>query len=425
MVTLEEHRNLGSDEIREAAIIYKKETSRPLTQYQKRMNEAAQELCLKNPGYIMKRKKLMEDAREKIIADGFQFVKGKSRSKKCQDPSAVPPTPKRQKTSQTIRDQRLKDIEEDCKDIDDRIRYKERRIFAYENVKDYKKCDEVKEEVTSLKRQRRELQAERRRLQKSNSQSKWYRKRKSLSSENSDSRSTTPDIHDRSKRLKHLFSSPETHGSDGDLFSPVSPTNSSSLGSKSQINSVTPPVDSFSQDDSLTASASPVDWLSEVNSPTVSDSPVDLLSPVKSPTAAPVTSPVDSVKSPTAAPVTSPVDSVKSPTAAPVTSPVVSLNQVKSPTVTSSVDSVKSPTAAPVTSPVDSVKSPTAAPVTSPVDSVKSPTAAPVTSPVVSLNQVKSPTVTSSVDSVKSPTAAPVTPPVDSLSQIETTSSLF
>lgn len=42
------------DEIKEMAKIYQKETSRPLTPYQKRMNEAAQELCLQNPALLQR-----------------------------------------------------------------------------------------------------------------------------------------------------------------------------------------------------------------------------------------------------------------------------------------------------------------------------------------------------------------------------------
>ena len=37
---------------------------------------------------------------------------------------------------------------------------KEKRISACENMRDYKKCDELKEEITALKQQRRQLQAE-------------------------------------------------------------------------------------------------------------------------------------------------------------------------------------------------------------------------------------------------------------------------
>ena len=117
------------------------------------MNQAAQELCLGNPGLLHKRKLLIDAARDKIIEQGFQFVKGKSRSKKCASSSDDTPAPKRRKSLQDIRDKRMKEIE-DCQDLSDQISFKEKRIVC-ENVRDYKKCDELKEEVTALKKQRR------------------------------------------------------------------------------------------------------------------------------------------------------------------------------------------------------------------------------------------------------------------------------
>ena len=51
------------DEIKEKAKIYRKETNRPLTSYQKKMNLAAQELCLQNPALLLnKRTVLIEEA---------------------------------------------------------------------------------------------------------------------------------------------------------------------------------------------------------------------------------------------------------------------------------------------------------------------------------------------------------------------------
>ena len=84
-MTLEGHKYLGNEEIKAMSTIFKKETRRPLTNYQKRINEAAQELCVANPGLLQKRKLLLDEARTKILQEGFQFVKGKSRSKKDND----------------------------------------------------------------------------------------------------------------------------------------------------------------------------------------------------------------------------------------------------------------------------------------------------------------------------------------------------
>ena len=83
--------------------------------------------------------------------------------------------PKCRKSSQEIWDKRMKEIEEDCQDLSDRISFKKKRIVACENMRDYKKCDELKEEVTALKKQHRQLESE---LKGINCQSQWYRKRK-------------------------------------------------------------------------------------------------------------------------------------------------------------------------------------------------------------------------------------------------------
>ena len=85
--------------------------SRFIHDYQKRMNKAAQELCVVNPGYIRTKQELMNAARAKIIDEGFEFVKGKSRSKTAKDANVVDSTPKQSKCSQNVRDQRLKYIE--------------------------------------------------------------------------------------------------------------------------------------------------------------------------------------------------------------------------------------------------------------------------------------------------------------------------
>ena len=53
-----------------------------ITNYHHKMNAASQYLCVVNPGLLKNRVLLIEKAREKIMADGFEFAKRKSRSKK-------------------------------------------------------------------------------------------------------------------------------------------------------------------------------------------------------------------------------------------------------------------------------------------------------------------------------------------------------
>lgn len=121
----------------------------------------------------------MEEAR---ADEGFQFVKGKSHSKRCVDPDDSQPTPKRCRCSKDLREERMKNIEEDCKDINDHVSFK-KRIRACENMSDYKKCDELKEEILLLKQQRCELQSELKRLERVAYQSAWYYRKKARGDE--------------------------------------------------------------------------------------------------------------------------------------------------------------------------------------------------------------------------------------------------
>ena len=57
------------------------------------------------------------------------------------------------------------------RDLNDWIGFKDKRISATLNMMEYKKCDGIKEEVTTLKHKRHELEAELKRLQKSSRQS--------------------------------------------------------------------------------------------------------------------------------------------------------------------------------------------------------------------------------------------------------------
>lgn len=77
----------------------------------------------------------MEEARKKIIDEGFQFAKGKSRSKFLMDADEQQSPTKRRKISKDKHLQRMKDIDEDCQDLTEyNIAYKEKRIIAYENL---------------------------------------------------------------------------------------------------------------------------------------------------------------------------------------------------------------------------------------------------------------------------------------------------
>ena len=165
-------------EIKEKAIIYRKESKRPLSQYHHRMNAAAQEICLKNPSMLTKRGELQLAAQDAVVRSGYQFKKGHSRSKKL----VGEPQLKRPKMDKDLRTQRIQELKEDIKDCNDRILFKEKRCEAASAVKNYKLCDNLSEEIVALKSRRREFEAELKVFECKEQKSKWYHKKKSHSS---------------------------------------------------------------------------------------------------------------------------------------------------------------------------------------------------------------------------------------------------
>ena len=117
-------------------------------------------------------------ARQKIINEGFQFKKGKSRSKKG-NAQPIDQKSKFCKTNHSFREKRLLEIEEKVIDIGDRITFKEKRITECIDICDYEKCDCLKKEIMSLKQDRRELLAEKEKIVISNRKAAWYKRKKS------------------------------------------------------------------------------------------------------------------------------------------------------------------------------------------------------------------------------------------------------
>ena len=63
------------------ATIYGKNSSRPLTSYESSINEAAIQLALDNPSLLVNKGNLFELAKKKLLDSGYQYKRGKSRSK--------------------------------------------------------------------------------------------------------------------------------------------------------------------------------------------------------------------------------------------------------------------------------------------------------------------------------------------------------
>lgn len=178
-------------EIEEQAIIYRKTINRPLTDIHLKVNESAKELALSQPKLVRKRGELLEKARKKVADDGYCFKKGKSRSKVYGGKNADVSEPKRVKLDQRMREERIKEVEEEIADITSHISFKEKCRDQAEKTHNYKVCDMVTQEILESKCKKRELDKELKLLLLKDKRSRRRTERLRQSSEER-SRSATP-----------------------------------------------------------------------------------------------------------------------------------------------------------------------------------------------------------------------------------------
>ena len=184
--------------IAKASMIYGRYSSVKLTKYQEHMNEMAKSLCMENPDLMISRALLIQKSREKLHDSGYSYKKGKSRSKAFETSSSEGGVPKRPKISEEMRTSRINELEDQIKDLTDTLSYKEKRREKASNVHNYKECDELTQQISQVKSERRLLEKELEQLKKKSQRSHSYKQKKkrflpSKSNESSsDSRSSTP-----------------------------------------------------------------------------------------------------------------------------------------------------------------------------------------------------------------------------------------
>ena len=163
-----------------------------MTDYQNRINDVSQEICVKNPTMLRSRQKLLVACQEEVNKT-YQFKKGKSRSKRHiaqSDPGSS--KPKRKKLTKDFRLERMKAVEEEVKHLKERMSYKEKRRQMAEDQKNYKLCDEITEEISALSKECHVLELEMMELAKKDNRSKMYHAKKKPMSSTSSDNSTLP-----------------------------------------------------------------------------------------------------------------------------------------------------------------------------------------------------------------------------------------
>ena len=173
---------IDEEEVRAQARIYGK-SGKEVTKYQRRLNEVAGDLCVRDPVLLGDRRKLLELAKDELHESGYVYAKGKSRSKKFNLVSEEEERPiKREKIDKQERQHRIETLKEQLQDNNKHISIKEKRIEQAQGVQNYKLCDQLSAEVTELKTKRREIESLLRALQRKEQRSAKYFSRKSLAS---------------------------------------------------------------------------------------------------------------------------------------------------------------------------------------------------------------------------------------------------
>ena len=100
-------------------------------------------LPFQDPSLLARRGDLLELARSKVHQDGYNFVKGKSRSKRFASPTQELPKPTCAKISSHVRQARISSLKEDIANIEQQLVFKDKRRQQAECVRNYKLYDEI------------------------------------------------------------------------------------------------------------------------------------------------------------------------------------------------------------------------------------------------------------------------------------------
>ena len=185
------------EEIKRKSVIY----SNGSQNYHRKMNKAALELCMEDTTLCHKKQDLVSLSRQKLDKEGYGYSKKRSRSKVFGSES-IEETKKGAKKLKLTEESRTKRIEEltaDITSLSDRIRLLQKQRARDEHLKQYLRASAVEEEISKIRKEKRQKEEEVSLIQKKQAKANWYKDKKSSSSSLSSSLSS-----DESPRVKHL-----------------------------------------------------------------------------------------------------------------------------------------------------------------------------------------------------------------------------
>ena len=120
--------------------------------------------------------KLLEQAKENVKAQGYNFVKGHSRRNTGE--SSGEQGKKRKKVAKDERQREIKSIKKVIDNISEQMKFKQLRLEKHNSLKEYGKCDTISEEIRNLMREKKIQEKQLTLLEKKESKSKWYHKKR-------------------------------------------------------------------------------------------------------------------------------------------------------------------------------------------------------------------------------------------------------
>ena len=97
--------------------------------------------------------KLLEQAKENVKAQGYNFVKGHSRGNTGE--SSGEQGKKRKKVAKDERQREIQSIKEVIDNISEQMKFKQLRLEKHNSLKEYGKCDTIGEEICNLMREKK------------------------------------------------------------------------------------------------------------------------------------------------------------------------------------------------------------------------------------------------------------------------------
>ncbi|KAI9249174.1 hypothetical protein BDA99DRAFT_524234 [Phascolomyces articulosus] len=159
------------------ATIYGKNSSRPLTSYESAINEAAIQLSLENPSLLVNKGNLFELAKKKLLDSGYQYKRGKSRSKltKGRTNSTTPEQQMEQRNARRSRLHAKRKMNAERMSSERRQRIEELEIQLQSIAEQQRQRPE---EFSSLETTRTALNKEISKIKAKERKHQWYERRK-------------------------------------------------------------------------------------------------------------------------------------------------------------------------------------------------------------------------------------------------------